>query len=109
MTFTPQDSNEPKIIGFESKPVTSTQTTDFKTMGQAIGAVLIAVFVFCFVTGTSFDNKVTSPHKNQKKYVSKSKGKSYRSANEAIRAVNQSVEDSMRQSREMLDSIGVRK
>jgi len=96
------NSNEPKIVGFESKPIQPTNTTQLKTFALIGVGIIFAIFLFCVPT-----IDVASPHDNQKKYVSprKSQTRSAKSAKEQIQEVQDYVDRNMRETQQMLESI----
>ncbi len=95
-------TNEPKIVGFESKPIQTSNSTQLKTFALIGVGIIFAIFLFCVPT---FD--VASPHDNQNKYVSPrtSQSSSAKSAKEQIQEVQDYVDRNMRETQQMLESI----
>jgi len=98
----PQNDYEPRIVGFESKPIPTSNTNELKKFGL-IGVAILFVLFLIFSPTPSVD----SPAKNQKtRYVApKSNSPSYRSAEEAIEAVNAYVDQQMNENKQLFRSL----
>ena len=99
-------SNEPRIVGFESKPIQQTNIIEFKTLAL-IGVGLLFVGVLLFGPSSP---KVQSPAKTGEKYVAPwKKNKSNKSTNRTLQEIQDNINRQMRKNQDMIRSINNRR
>ena len=106
--MTQDESAQPKIVGFETKPPTyNPSITDWQTLGYTAAGVAVLLFLFCSYTGTPFMQGAPRRDRSKDKSVTQ-----YTTAEETKRRSRSTLEEVIerqkeitRRNQEIFDSI----